>query len=111
MNLQQEKAARTAMIGWLSDPHELGNAPAKIENAGTFDLYGMRYYLFRYKKSLFGKWLLGVCGGYEDDELEHCGHVFSEMRAYNKSTAKQDAVRMVEMIRAYWMEQARRYSE
>lgn len=111
MSLQQEKAARTAMIDWLSDPHELGNTPAKIENAGTFDLHGMRYYLFRYKKSFFGKWLLGVCGGYEDGELEHCGHVFSEMRAYNERTAKEDAIKMVEMIRAYWMEQARKYSE
>lgn len=111
MSIQQEKAARTAMIDWLSDPHELGNAPTKIESAGTFDLHGMRYYLFRYKKSFFGKWLLGVCGGYEDDGLEHCGHVFSEMRAYNENTAKEDAVKMVEMIRAYWMEQAHRYSE
>jgi len=43
-------------------------------------------------------------------EIAHCGHVFSEMRAYNERTAKEDAIKMVEMIRAYWMEQARRLS-
>ena len=60
-------------------PPGAGKAPARIECTGTFELHGLRYYLFRYKKTLLGSWLLGVCGGYEGDELEHCGHVWSEM--------------------------------
>lgn len=59
---------------------------------------GLRYYLFRYKKTLLGSWLLGVCGGYEGDELEHCGHVWSEMEPYDESTAVEKATAMVEMI-------------
>lgn len=111
MNKGQANAAARAMIEWLSDPHELGKAPTKIVIAGEFDLHGMHYYIFKYKKSLFGKWLLGVCGGYEADSLEHCGHVFSEMNVYDEKTAEAFAIEMVEMIRAYWMEQARKYSE
>lgn len=107
MNTEQMKAAKNAMIEWLSHPHELGKAPAKIECAGSFDLHEMHYYMFKYKKGLLGKWLLGVCGGYDGDELEHCGHVFSNMSEYNESTALEDAKQMVEMIRSYWMEQAR----
>lgn len=106
MSLQQE-AAKAAMIRWLANPAELGREPKKIECAGSFELHGMIYYIFRYKKSLLGKWLLGVCGGYEAGELEHCGHVFSEMQEYSAETALQQAIEMVEMLRSYWMDQAR----
>ena len=106
MSLQQE-AAKAAMIRWLANPAELGKAPKKIECAGEFELHGMIYYIFRFKKGLFGKWLVGVCGGYEPGEMEHCGHVFSEMEEYSPETAQQKAAAMVEMLREYWMEQAR----
>lgn len=106
MNTKQMKAAQESMIEWLSHPQELGKVPAKIECAGTFDLHEMRYYIFKYKKSLIGKWLLGVCGGYDGDETENCGHVFSEMKEYNEVTAVEQAAAIVEMLRAYWMERA-----
>lgn len=106
MSLQQE-AARAAMIKWLANPAELGKAPKKIECTGQFELHGMIYYIFKFRKSLFGKWLVGVCGGYAVGEMEHCGHVFSEMEEYSPETAQQKATAMVEMLREYWMEQAR----
>ncbi|WP_442602026.1 DUF4261 domain-containing protein [Paenibacillus sp. KN14-4R] len=103
----QQQAATQSMIDWLADEHELGRKPSKIEIAGEFDLYDMHYYIFRYKKTMLGKWLLGVCGGYESpSDTEHCGHIFSEMELYNPATAEQEAVVMVEMIREYWMKQA-----
>lgn len=107
---QQRGVATKAMIEWLSNPNELGKAPSKIEIADEFDLHNMHYYIFKYKKSFLGKWLLGVCGGYEGDELEHCGHVFSDMSEYDEK-ALQNAINIVENIRAYWMKQADRYSE
>ena len=72
------------MIEWLEHPHELGEAPAEIECAGTFELHDMTYYLFRYKREVGGKWLLGVCGGYEGGEVfrsgvcyrRGCGRIF-----------------------------------
>lgn len=104
---QQKQAALTAMSGWLADEHELGRPPAKIECAGEFERYGLRYYLFKFKKSaLSRRWLLGVCGGYEGESAEHCGHVFSEMEEYSPDTAVEKAVRMVEMMREYWMRRA-----
>ncbi len=106
MTLQQE-AAKSAMIRWLANPAELGKAPKKIEPAGEFQLHGMTYYIFKFKKSTFGKWLVGVSGGYEAGSMEHCGHVFSEFWEYSEQTAQQQAIDMVEAIRSFWMDQAR----
>lgn len=107
MNSEQMNAAQNEMINWLMHPQELGRKPFKIECAGEFDLHDLHYYIFKYKKSFIGKWLLGVCGGYENDSLENCGHIYSEMEAYNESTAVEKATSMVEMIRNYWIEQAK----
>ena len=105
----QRETAMDSMVSWLEHPDELGKRPAKVECAGEFDLHGMRYYMFKYKKSLLSfEWLLGVCGGYEGEDLEHCGHVFSEMEKYDPATAQEKAVAMVEMIREYWMREAER---
>lgn len=111
MNTEQMKAAEKSMLEWLSHPQELGKAPAKIECTGSFERHEMRYYIFRYKRRALGKWLLGVCGGYEDDGLEHCGHVFSEMQPYRENDAEEQAAAMVEKIRSYLMEQAKQASE
>lgn len=106
----QQQAAMDSMIEWLADEQELGHKPSKIELAGEFDLHDMHYYIFKYKKTLFGKWLVGVCGGYENpSDTEHCGHVFSEMQPYHSATAEQEAVAMVNMIREYWIKQAALY--
>ena len=83
--MNQRQAAYEAMKEWLIHPQELGKAPSKLEHAGEFDLHGLHYYIFKYKKSMLGPWLLGVCGGYEEGETEHCGHVFSEMEPYDSS--------------------------
>ena len=111
MNKEQLNAATEAMIEWLAHPAELGKAPAKIECAGEFNLHEMHYYIFKYKKSALGKWLLGICGGYEDDELENCGHVFSEMEEYHEETAEEDAIALVEYVREYIMNLAKTAEE
>lgn len=106
------EAAKKNMVIWLSDPHELGREPRKIEYAGNFELHDMRYYFFKFKTGLLGPWLMGVSGGYESDTtLEPCGHTFSNMKKYHASTAESDCIKMIEMIRAYWMEQAKRLTE
>ena len=106
MNEIQMRAAQEAMAEWLAHPQELGAAPARIECAGSFDLHGLHYYIFRYRRTARGKWLIGVCGGYEGDETEHCGHVFSEMEPYEEDTALEKAAALVETVRRFWMEQA-----
>lgn len=111
MNMQQRKSAEKTMIEWLSDPNELGKAPVRIECANEFDLHDLHYYVFKFKEKHLGEWMLAVCGGYEGDALEHCGHVFSKMEKYNDKTAIEDAVSMVESIRSYWMEKARKQED
>ena len=111
MENKQVTVAMQNMIGWLSDEHELGKAPTKIECVGKFDYNDMHYYIFKYKATMFGKWLVGVCGGFENDGLEPCGHTFSDKQPYNKETAQSDCIAMIEMIMAYWKEQARKRSE
>ncbi len=67
----------------------------------------MHYYIFKFKVGLFGKWFVGVCGGFEEDALEPCGHIFSNMQEYNEATAQNECIVMVEKIMAYWKEQAK----
>lgn len=104
--MKQKEAAKQAMIAWLSDEHELGKAPSKIECVQEFDLHDLHYYVFKFKKGLLGEWLVGVCGGYEEKSLEHCGHVYSELKKYDPNTAIDQCIQIVENIRAYWMKQA-----
>ena len=111
MNQAQKNAAKKAMIDWLSHPAELGKAPAKIECAGEFDLHDMHYYIFKYKKGIFGKWMLGVAGGYEGEELDNCGHTFSQMLEYREATAQKDAIDLAEYVIKYIKEQAERAEE
>ncbi len=111
MNTKQCEAAKKSMTEWLSHPQELGKEPYKIECAKEFDLYGLHYYIFRFKTSMLDKWKLAVCGGYEPDSLEHSGHIFSDMADYSEETAISDAVAIVERIRAYWMRRAKRQEE
>lgn len=103
---EQQKYATAVMEEWLSHPQELGKKPAKLEIAGEFDLHELHYYIFKFKKSLFDSWRVAVCGGYEGDGLGHCGHIYSEMEAYDPSTAQEKCVAMVEKLRQYWMERA-----
>ena len=111
MDNRQKEAALAAMTAWLSHAQELGHEPAEIECTGTFVLHDMTYYIFKYKDTKDSEWLLGVNGGYEGDSLSDCGHTFSEMEPYNEKTAVKDATALVEMVRSYWMEQAKQAEE
>lgn len=107
MPKQQLNAALEAMKNWLKEEHELGKEPYKIECVKEFDLHDMHYYIFKFKEKMFAEYKLAVCGGYEDDSLEHCGHIFSDYKKYEDKTAIEDAIEIVERIRAYWMRKAK----
>jgi len=103
---EQEKAALADMIDWLSHENELDAPPAEIESAGEFDLHGFHYYMYKYKITSDEPWLLGVAGGYGRCDLDHCGHIFSEMEEYSPKNAEEKAIALVEMIREAWMKEA-----
>ena len=84
---------------WLSDPSELGKKPTKIEYTNAFaDEDGINCLVFKYKKNLLGKWLLGI--------VSESG-TFSEMGEYNQKTEIDDAKRILEMLKNYWKEMAK----
>ncbi len=84
MSKEQLRAAEKAMSDWLSHPNELGKKPFQLDCTKKFDLHGLHYYIFRFKEKMLGEWKLSVCGGYEDNSLEHCGHIFSDYKKYNE---------------------------
>lgn len=104
----QKKAATAVMEEWLSHPQELGKKPARLEIAGGFELHGLHYYIFKFKRTMLSPWKVAVCGGYGGDGLGHCGHIFSEMEPYDPVDAQEKCVAMVEKIRQYWMERAKK---
>ena len=56
--------AMEELENWLADPAELGRKPAKIEYTASFeDEDGIKCMIFKFKKSFFGKWLLGIVSG------------------------------------------------
>ncbi len=111
MNKDQLAAAKNSMIEWLKHPNELGKEPFKIECTKEIELHDMHYYVFRFKEKFFDNWMLGVCGGYENDSLDHCGHIYSDYKKYNEKTAVDEAITIIEKIRAYWIEKARKNEE
>lgn len=104
----QRESAQKAMTAWLMSAQGLGKAPAKIKCAGEFYHKDLRYYIFKFKKSIFSPlWLVGVCGGYGDDPVKNCGHILSEMETYNPSTAQAKAQAMVNKMRKEWLDLAK----
>ena len=108
---EQEKAALAEMIKWLSHENELDAPPSEIEPVGEFDLHGFHYYIYKYKKTSGEPWLLGVAGGYGRCDLDHCGHVFSEMEEYSPKNAEEKAIALVEILREAWMREAEKELE
>ncbi len=105
--MTQKESATQEMKRWLSHPGELGKEPARIECTSEFEYLDLKYYTFKFKKNIFDfKWMLGVCGGYEENEADHCGHIFSKFGKYIPEREKEDAIEMIEMIRQYWIQQA-----
>ncbi|GCA65864.1 hypothetical protein KGMB01110_03000 [Mediterraneibacter butyricigenes] len=58
---EEIKNAIAELEDWLSDPSELGKKPAKIEYTNSFeDEDGIKCLIFKYKKSVLGKGMLGL---------------------------------------------------
>lgn len=70
---------------WLSDPHELGRKPYKINYTNMFeDEDGIRCFIYKYKKHIFSKWCLGIVSD---------SGTFSEMLEYKRENEIEDSKR------------------
>ncbi len=102
MNTQKMNEAKQQMAEWLCDPRELGEKPAKLEYVKTFtDPDGIECMIFKFKKTLLSKWMLGV--------VSDAG-VFSEMQVYNEETAEKDAAECLDWLKTYWKDMEARQS-
>ena len=101
-SIKQIKAAEQALSEWLADADRMGKAPVKIECTMDFEMDGLKYYVFKYRKKALGPWYIGISGGFEGDSLEHCGHIFSGMEdLYKEKTALDLAKKMAMFIRDF----------
>ena len=105
---KQRETAKKAMNRWIAANGKLGKVPFQTEYATEFDLHNLHYYVFRFQENMKSEWMLGVSGGYEEELQEENGHVFSAFQKYKKETEIEDAVKIVETIRAYWMKETKR---
>ena len=101
--IEEIKNATLELENWLSDPRELGKKPAKIEYTTSFeDEDGIKCMIFKYKKNILGKWLLGI--------VSESG-TFSEMQKYNPKNEIEDAKQILEMFKNYWKEMAKKMQQ
>lgn len=79
---------------WLSDPRELGKKPSKVEYVESFeDEDGVSCMIFKYKKSMLSKWMLGIVSD---------SGVFSYMKEFDGDRARQDAEECLTFLKNYW---------
>lgn len=97
--IQQEKA-QAALLKWLSESDEMdGEPPEELEYA--FWIKGERsykriFFVFRFKRNEdddSDKWLMGVAGGYPDEESLDCSIAYSDFDGFpeDKDVAESDA--------------------
>ncbi len=94
MTKQQELAVRE-MTQWLVLSPKFQKPPVRIETTGEFDLYGRHYYIIRFKKTLLGPWLLGVSGGFLDEQDTAVKYTASQFGEYQTKTAQDKARVMI----------------
>ena len=92
---EQKNEALRAMEQWLKQSETMGKKPSHIEFVDSFDYNGLRYYIFKFRKGVLSKWLLGVCGGYRRGSLKNCGHIISRFEVYNAISAVETATGLV----------------
>ena len=94
------KKAEEKMIEWLSDYRELGQAPVQIKFIKDFVTDdGIKCYIFKYKKTLFSKWWLGIVSD---------SGTFSEFKEYNPDTEIDDAKKIIDLLKTFWKREAER---
>ena len=94
------KKAQEKMIEWLCDYRELGQAPVQIKFTKDFVTDdGIKCYIFKYKKTLFSKWWLGIVSD---------SGTFSEFKEYNPDMEIDDAKKIIDLLKTLWKIEAER---
>ena len=114
MNENQKEIAKQALLEWLSAQEQMsGQPPKKIEYAFALkddQDNGRIYYVFQFKKTARAKYLIGIAGGFEDEDSTECGTVFSGFDEFpaDRDAAVELAFRMIDFILQYKAKQKMR---
>ncbi len=104
MNEKQKEIAQNALCEWLTGREEMdGKPPKKVEFAFALkddEHDNMIFFVFKFKKSAIGKYLIGIAGGFPDEESADCNAVFSGFDEFpaDKDEAVGLAFRMIDFI-------------
>ncbi len=102
--LKQAEIAQKALCDWLAAREEMGGKPPKkIEYVFALqdEMNDNRiFFVFRFKKSALGKWLIGVSGGFPDEQSLDCDEIFSGFDEFpsDKNEAADLAFKMCDFI-------------
>ena len=101
--MNQKEIAKAHFNQWLN---EKGLHAIYLEAVNQFLRGGLAYYVMEF--ALAGSELfVGVAGGYEEDSVEHCGHIFSRMEVLEEGNEIQQAIELVDAVEDYWSAHAR----
>ena len=91
MNEKQKELAQNALCEWLAEREEMGGKPPKkiefafaLKDEQNGDLI---FFVFKFKKSAMGKWIIGIAGGFPDEQSTDCSAIFS---GFDEFPAKED---------------------
>lgn len=104
MNDNQKNIAQKALCDWLAEQKGMsGKPPKKIEYAFALkddENDNLIFYVFKFKKNAIGKWLIGVAGGFPDEESTDCTTIFSGLDEFpeNRDEAVELAFKMIDFI-------------
>lgn len=104
MNEKQKDIAQRTLCDWLAGQEQMdGKPPKKIEYEFALrdeEYDDLIFFVFRFKKSAMGKYLIGIAGGFPDEESMDCTAVFSGFDEFpsDKDEAVDLAFRMVGFI-------------
>lgn len=107
MDNKQKDIAKKSLCEWLSEREEMsGKPPEKIEYA-----FGLKddqnndliFHVFKFKKNAAGKYLIGIAGGFEDEESDDCSAIFSGFDEFppEEDDAVELAFKMIDFILQY----------
>lgn len=104
MNDAQKEIAQKALCDWLSARKEMnGKPPKKIEFMYALkddEHDGLIFFVFKFKKNTVGKYLIGIAGGFENEQSKDCTAVFSGFDEFpdDKDEAVALAFKMADYI-------------
>ncbi|MCM1101003.1 MAG: DUF4241 domain-containing protein [Acetatifactor muris] len=102
MNNAQIKMTQEMLCEWLTEREEMeGKAPAKLEFAFAIrdERTNLIFFVFKFKKTARGKWLIGVGGGFPDEESTDCMAVFSGFDEFPED--EEEAVELAFKMASY----------